>query len=88
MIHDIRASVTPLFESKSDFVYLRFHGPESNYRGSYTEDFLSEYSDKINEWTNKGKIVFVYFNNTLGEAYNNLISLNELMLLKTNHKVE
>ena len=88
VIHDIRASSTPLFESKADFVYMRFHGPEGNYRGCYPEDFLSEYSDKINECTNKGKKVFVYFNNTMGDAFNNLIRFNELMLQKTNLKVE
>lgn len=79
VIHDIRASAPPLLESKADFVYLRFHGPDSNYRGSYSEDFLTEYTERIIDWINKDKKVFVYFNNTKGDAYNNLISLNEMM---------
>ncbi|MBS1551560.1 MAG: DUF72 domain-containing protein [Bacteroidetes bacterium] len=85
VIHDIPASATPLTGFNLDFIYLRFHGPESSYRGSYQEDFLSEYSKRIKEWTNKGKIVFVYFNNTMGDAYHNLIRLNELMQLKTSN---
>lgn len=79
VIHDILASAPPLSESKADFVYLRFHGPDGNYRGCYTEDFLSEYTERIKVWINKGKIVFVYFNNTMGDAYNNLTGLNEMM---------
>jgi uncharacterized protein YecE (DUF72 family) len=52
-------------------VYLRFHGPEGNYRGSYDEAFLNEYASYINEWLLEGKSVFVYFNNTMGDAFAN-----------------
>jgi uncharacterized protein YecE (DUF72 family) len=79
VIHDFRISAPPFIESKADFVYFRFHGPDSNYRGSYSEDFLIEYTKRIKEWINKGKIVYIYFNNTRGDAYNNLISLNKLL---------
>ena len=81
VIHDFRAAATPLIESKADFVYLRFHGPDSNYRGSYPENILSEYAERITELISKGKIVFVYFNNTMGDAFNNLISQNRLVRL-------
>jgi uncharacterized protein YecE (DUF72 family) len=79
VIHDIPASATPLPTFDAGFVYLRFHGPEKNYRGSYTEDFLYEYAGYIKEWLSDGKTVYVYFNNTLGNALPNLLTLNDFV---------
>ena len=79
VIQDIPKSATPMIIHKSDFIYLRFHGPTGNYRESYSEDFLSEYSSYISEWREEGKKVFVYFNNTAGDAFNNLVTLNKLL---------
>ncbi len=76
--HDIPASITPMINHESDLIYLRFHGPTGNYRDSYSEDFLNEYVTYINEWITEGKIVYVYFNNTAGDALNNLKTLNNL----------
>lgn len=77
VIHDIPASATPLTNFSSDFIYVRFHGPTGNYRGSYTDAFLSEYSEYVMEWVRDGKTVFLYFNNTAGgDAFANLSSLN------------
>ena len=79
VIHDLPASASPLTETNAPFVYLRFHGPEGGYRGSYADDVLSEYASYIKEWQADGKTVFVYFNNTMGAAVHNLITLNELV---------
>lgn len=79
VIHDIPKSATPLLSHKSSFVYLRFHGPTGNYRESYSDDFLDEYATLINEWKQEGKIVYAYFNNTMGDAFNNLNTLNRLI---------
>ena len=57
-------------------MYVRFHGPTGNYRESYVDDFLYEYASYINEWIEEGKTVYVYFNNTMGDAFNNLKYLN------------
>jgi uncharacterized protein YecE (DUF72 family) len=76
VIHDISASATPMQEELSNEVYIRFHGPNGGYRGSYADDFLYEYAQYIKEWSDEGKTVYVYFNNTMGEAVNNLIRLN------------
>jgi uncharacterized protein YecE (DUF72 family) len=80
VIHDIPASATPLTSIPADFIYLRFHGPTGNYRGSYTDAFLVEYAEYIKEWISDGKMVFAYFNNTAGDAFNNLSSLNKVVL--------
>ena len=79
VIQDIPRSATPLLDPKSDFVYLRFHGPTGNYRESYPDDFLEEYANLINEWKEEGKTVFVYFNNTMGDAFDNLKTLNHFI---------
>ena len=79
VVQDIPKSATPLINQKSDFVYLRFHGPTGNYRESYSDDFLEEYATLINEWKEEGKTVYVYFNNTMGDAFNNLETLNRLI---------
>jgi uncharacterized protein YecE (DUF72 family) len=76
VIHDKGASATPSGNLQSDLVYVRFHGPAGNYRGSYSDDFLAEYSGYISEWLQERKTVYVYFNNTMGEAFQNLRKLN------------
>src|SRR5690606_17397888 len=76
VIHDIPKSATPLLDQPTDFIYARFHGPTGNYRDSYSEDFLHEYATYINEWIAEGKTVYVYFNNTMGDAFRNLQTLN------------
>jgi len=60
-------------------VYIRFHGPEKGYRGSYSHDTLSQYAMQIKNWLKKKLRVYVYFNNTLGEAMTNLQLLNSMM---------
>lgn len=81
VLHDMTGSAAPFREPEQDFVYLRFHGPERGYRGSYTDEYLEEYAGYINGWLEEGKDVFAYFNNTMGNAVNNLISLNELIVI-------
>lgn len=79
VMHDIPKSATPMMDQEGDVVYLRFHGPTGNYRDSYAEDFLSEYSTYVQEWVQSGKTVYLYFNNTMGDAYQNLTTINEML---------
>ena len=76
VFQDLPASATPWTET-GEFIYLRLHGPNGGYRGSYTEDFLSEYAHYIKDWRDAGKPVYVYFNNTMGDAFKNLVTLND-----------
>ncbi len=80
VIQDIPKSITPMIDHLSDFIYVRFHGPTGNYRGSYSEQFLTEYATYIKEWLEEGKTVYAYFNNTMGDAFKNLETLNQCML--------
>ena len=77
VIHDKSRVASPHMPLKSKTVYIRFHGPEGDYRGTYDEAFLHEYAEYIYEWLVEGKSVFVYFNNTMGKAFDNLKKLND-----------
>jgi uncharacterized protein YecE (DUF72 family) len=79
VIHDKKGTGAPFLNTDADFVYVRFHGPTGNYRGSYDEDFLSEYAGYIRSWMEEGKTVYAYFNNTMGQAYQNLITLQKMV---------
>jgi len=75
VIQDIPKAPAP-FELTSDSrIYLRFHGPQGNYKGSYSDDFLYEYAYYIHDWLQEGRTVYAYFNNTAGAALANLIFL-------------
>ncbi|RQO69913.1 DUF72 domain-containing protein [Pedobacter sp. KBW06] len=76
VLHDKPGSASPMRTQEQEFVYLRFHGPEGDYKGGYTDDFLMEYAGYIKDWKEEGKTVYVYFNNTIGDALQNLQSLN------------
>jgi uncharacterized protein YecE (DUF72 family) len=80
VIHDIPASATPLIAFLSNVIYIRFHGPTGNYRGTYTDAFLNEYAEYIKTWLDEGKTVYVYFNNTIGDAFHNLRTLKRFVL--------
>jgi uncharacterized protein YecE (DUF72 family) len=67
-------------ELTSDFVYLRFHGAESTYGGSYSESQLKMWATRIKTWRDHEKEVFVYFNNDpAAHAVYNAKSLRELL---------
>lgn len=72
VIQDMPKSATPLEITADELVYLRFHGPGGDYKGSYREDFLYEYALYVKEWQAEGKTVYTYFNNTAGAALDNL----------------
>ncbi|KUI01480.1 sensor histidine kinase [Mycolicibacterium acapulense] len=52
----------------SDLVYIRMHGPDqdSMYAGSYPDDALRRWADRILAWESEGRRILVYFNNDLG----------------------
>jgi uncharacterized protein YecE (DUF72 family) len=79
VIHDMRKSAAPVELTSDQLVYLRFHGPEGSYRGSYSDHFLEEYASYIHEWMEDGRTVYAYFNNTMGSAVHNLMTLNEMV---------
>jgi uncharacterized protein YecE (DUF72 family) len=79
VIQDMPASTTPMVSTTEDLMYIRFHGPGGRYKDSYSDQFLAEYATYIQEWQAEGKTVYVYFNNTAGDALNNLFTLQQYL---------
>jgi uncharacterized protein YecE (DUF72 family) len=79
VLHDHRKSATPLKAVESNTIYIRFHGPEDAFRGTYSDEFLTKYAALIKVWIKDGREVYVYFNNTLGGAVHDLIRLNGMV---------
>ena len=76
------ANLPCVLRSTAPFVYLRMHGPDQQhlYAGSYSDDDLRWWADRINEWAGAGKDVWVYFNNDgHGFAVSNARRLRELL---------
>jgi uncharacterized protein YecE (DUF72 family) len=79
VLQDMPASYNILLNEKAPFVYIRFHGPAGDYKGGYTEEVLAGYALQIKTWLAAGKDVYVYFNNTIGDAVKNLNSMITLV---------
>ena len=85
-IHDFRGEQMPMVIT-ADFTYVRMHGPSQvSYTGSYSMPTLREWAKRIDEWREKLKEVYVYFNNDVeGHAINNALKLRELCARREKH---
>lgn len=79
VLQDKPAAPTPLNFEDSHTVYVRLHGPNGNYKGSYEDAFLKEQANEILQWQKAAKTVFCYFNNTMGSALQNLQTINTFL---------
>jgi len=79
VLHDFAKAKVCNVMSKADFVYIRFHGPKGDYKEGYTDEFLQLKAADISQWLNEGKDVYVYFNNTIGNAFENALTLKLLL---------
>lgn len=82
VLHDMPRSANHQLNKEASFVYLRFHGPAGDYRGGYPDEFLMQQAIQITNWRMTGKDVYVYFNNTIGDALKNVMTLNEMVSVK------
>jgi uncharacterized protein YecE (DUF72 family) len=79
VMHDMPKSKNFKSNEGTGFIYYRFHGPKGDYRGSYDNEFLEEHAEKIEGYLNNGKDVYAYFNNTMGNAFENAMSLKAMV---------
>jgi uncharacterized protein YecE (DUF72 family) len=66
----------------TDFAYVRLHGPDHHhlYGGSYSDDDMQWWADRIREWQAMGRDVFAYFNNDgNGNAVRNALTLRQML---------
>ena len=79
VLHDIPKSKNFEVNTAPHFIYQRFHGPKGDYRGGYGADLLKEKKKLIQNWLAAGKDIYVYFNNTIGDAFTNAQTLQRLI---------
>ena len=76
------ANLPCVLRATAPFVYVRLHGPDHDhlYGGSYTDDDLRWWADRIREWDAGRRDVYAYFNNDgHGHAVRNAESLRDLL---------
>ncbi|MFO0959238.1 MAG: DUF72 domain-containing protein [Isosphaeraceae bacterium] len=59
------ANLPCILRATAPFVYVRLHGPDHHhlYAGSYPDDGLRWWADRIGEWRSQGRDIYAYFNN-------------------------
>jgi uncharacterized protein YecE (DUF72 family) len=59
------AQLPCVLRATGPFVYVRFHGPDLDwlYAGSYSDENLQWWSERMGEWMDQGRDVYAYFNN-------------------------
>lgn len=78
-IYEIDYHMSPIWVT-ADFVYVRLHGPEGKYAGSYSDSALQWWVNQCLDWRKTGKDVFFYFDNDqLGYAAFNAKRMIELV---------
>ncbi len=76
-IYELDGYLSPA-QVTADFVYVRLHGPDGAYRGSYDDAALDHWADRIRAWTERGLDVYCYFDNDdAGYAVLNALALAE-----------
>ena len=76
------ANLPCVLRATSELVYVRWHGPsrEHLYAGSYPEQDLRWWADRLVEWESAGHRVYGYFNNDqFGYAALNALRLGEML---------
>ena len=71
-----------VLRATAGFVYARLHGPDTQhlYAGSYPDDDLRWWADRVREWEGQGRDVYIYFNNDgEGNAVRNAATLRWLL---------
>lgn len=76
------AGLPCVLRATNRLVYVRMHGPDDErlYAGSYSDDSMRWWADRIGEWQDQGRDVLVYFNNDgEGNAVRNAWTLKDLL---------
>jgi uncharacterized protein YecE (DUF72 family) len=78
-IYDLAGHTSPL-QVTADYVYIRLHGPDGKYAGSYDDHVLMVWAERIRGWLAAGKDVYCYFDNDIGAyAPRNALTLKRLI---------
>jgi len=74
----------PYYEAvTASFVFIRFHGREHLYASDYGDDVLFQYAEKIQQWLNEEKEIWIFFNNDFhGYAVKNAERLKDILTMR------
>ena len=79
-IYELGGYHSPI-ELTADWTYVRLHGPTSfKYQGSYSDDQLADWADRIRKWSRRLKEIYVYFDNDdSAYAVDNALTLKRML---------
>jgi uncharacterized protein YecE (DUF72 family) len=78
-IYELSGFHSPI-EITADWAYVRLHGPGGKYQGSYSDQILRAWADRIANWTDQLKSIYVYFDNDqAGFATFNALTLKKMV---------
>ena len=78
-IYDLDGFLAPR-QRTTDFVYLRLHGPDAAYQGSYPVQTLAGWAGACSSWAARGHAVYCYFDNDqCGYAAHNAARLQAML---------
>jgi uncharacterized protein YecE (DUF72 family) len=64
-LYDLEQHQSPVVVTAA-FVYIRLHGPEGKYNGSYSDEYLETWAAAARSWEQEGRSVYIYFDNDIG----------------------
>jgi uncharacterized protein YecE (DUF72 family) len=78
-IYELSGFHSPI-EITADWAYVRLHGPGGKYQGSYSDQIMRAWADRIANWTDQLKSIYVYFDNDQdGFATFNALTLKKMV---------
>jgi uncharacterized protein YecE (DUF72 family) len=76
---DLAGFQSPI-EITADFTYVRLHGPGGKYQGSYSDEALAVWAERIRNWRKELQAIYFYFDNDQAAyAVQNAVRLRELV---------
>jgi uncharacterized protein YecE (DUF72 family) len=79
-IYDLDGFLSPR-RITADFVYVRLHGPNGPYQGSYPTQTLAGWAGAFSTWSSQGKDVYCYFDNDeAGYAAQDAMRLDSMLI--------
>lgn len=61
-VYELAGFQSPI-ELTADFAYVRLHGPGGKYQGSYDQEALAGWAERLRAWQRAGRRSYVYFDN-------------------------
>ena len=79
-IYELAGYHSPI-EITADWTYIRLHGPTRfKYQGSYKDNQMEEWAERIKSWSRKMKAIYVYFDNDdRAYAVDNALTLKKML---------